>query len=233
MHNKDLISFWSIVPIFLKPDALEGEFTEVSGDTAADFAGYFAAALVDWHASSYIPILPSSKKGALRAKEHAGGEMRAIPWYKYPVLDAEDCYERLMQLHERWKHSSKIAIAEVVSSACQALGFHIVHSLDRVVTEADYMAFYGDTDQPDMHPKMTKYLLFKPIQLLLLCGKQENSALQLMKVFARYIMKFAEQPYSIENWIHVTNPDASNYHHLLAMFFEQEEYQRQRARGHQ
>ena len=211
---------WSIVPIFLKPDALSGETASVSGAVAADFAIYLAAALDSLSLPDYRPFVETSRSGAERAQRHAGNEMHAIWWYTAQLQSVVECQRRLHELHMRWANNASIDIPNVVLEASQALGFQLIHSVDRIVSTSEYLAFYGDTDRPEMHGIMRPYLLGKPIRLLLLCGQQENSALQIMKTYARYVMRYHSTKLRIENWIHVTNPDAANYPELLRMFAE-------------
>jgi hypothetical protein len=215
----NLIGCWTVVPVFLKPDALEGPATTVSGPLAADFAGYLSSALDSLSSAGYQPHVPASAGAAELARNHVMAESRAISWYVLRTCELEACQTRLRSLAVEWAAARILPVEQVIRQACIALGFHVVLATDRVVTMEDYEAIYGDTDEPDMHPRMQAYIVGRRIRLLLLCGMQENSALHTMKAYLRRVMRYpTAEAYRIENWLHVTNPDASNYPELLAMF---------------
>lgn len=215
----NLVSCWTIVPIVLKPDALEGTSTNVSGLLAADFAFYLSDALDPDSPAAYQPHVPESEGAAELARNHVLAESRAFPWYVVRTRELESCQARLRFLAAGWAKLETLPVATVITEACVALGFHVVMSDDRIVTRDVYQALYGDTDEPSMHPRMQAYMMSRRVRLILLCGPQENSTLQMMKTYLRRVMRYpTADTYRIENWLHVTNPDAANYPELLSMF---------------
>jgi len=212
------VSCWSIVPVLLKPDALTGDATHVGGLLAADFAALLSARLRDPVFEGYQPFVTTSLQGAARAKQHSDAEMKAIWWYTPEIKDLPGCHVRLHELHDKWKDADTVPVAQIIADASVALGFAIAVSVDRALTQAECLAFYRDTDQPDMHEKMQRFMVGQTVRFMLLCGQQENAALQLMKTYLRYVMRYPAAKRQIQNWIHVTNPDASNYPELLRMY---------------
>lgn len=208
-------SCWSVIPIVLKPDALEGDATLVQGALAADFAALLSIALDGQSSDNFEPLVSSSTEGEERARKHAQGEMDAIWWYTREILDAPRCKQRLQRLQAKWGNVRVLPVAEVIADACVAVGFDIVSSVDRILSLCEYMQMYRDTTKPAMHEKMTQFMVGKRVRHILLCGKQQNSALQLLKTYMRYVMRYPTTKPQIENWLHVTNPDASNYSELL------------------
>lgn len=203
---------WTVVPIMLKPDALDGPANTVAGPQAADFAIYLASALDGLRLPDYRPLVAASREGAERARERVLAEMATCRWYRMSWRDVDGCRQRLHALHRRWAPTGKVQVAEVVREATAAIGFHVAAATDRVVTLADYDVFYGDSPEPDMHTRMQQYLLGRPVRLILLCGQQENSALHVMKTYLRRVMRYPTSPHvGLENWCHVTNPDAPNF----------------------
>ncbi len=211
-------SHWSIVPVVLKPDALEGENCAVPGTLAADFCAYLAADLDSGNLPLRAPHHEGSAAGAELARRHVSGEAGAFEWYAWPVRNVRDCRKRLEELYEIWRLIPSVEIPDVVVQASSALGFEAVHSFDRVLDMDDYMAFYRDTPRPELHPRMQKYLIGKKARLILLCGLQENSALQAMKTYLRRVMLHPTGKSDSGNWIHVTNADAANYPELMRLF---------------
>jgi hypothetical protein len=211
-------SYWSIVPTFLKPDALEGDKSAVAGQLAADFAGYLSAGLDESGRNSYEPHFPGSEIGADLARKHVEGEANAFSWYAWPPRNVPECRRRLAALHAEWSGLVTLDIPRLAVQASAALGFVDTHAYDHTLSMSDYMMFYGDTPRPDLHPRMQKYLVNKRVRLLLLCGQQENSALQAMKVYMRRVMLHPTGKSNGGNWMHVTNPDARNYAEQIGMF---------------
>lgn len=215
----NLVSHWTVVPIVLKPDALEGPATSVIGPLAADFASYLCDALDPSSPPAHEPYVAESEGAAELARNHIIAESRAFPWYVLNLRQLESCRCRLRTLAAAWVKLENLPVVNVITEACMALGFDVVLSDDRIVTTEVYQALYGDTDEPSMHPKMRAYMMQRRVRLILLCGPQENSALQIMKTYLRRIMRYpTAASYRIENWLHVTNPDAANYPQLLSMF---------------
>lgn len=209
-------SFWNTVPIFLKPDALVGTCTTVPGGLAADYAMYLSAALAHLdEPKNYHPFFDASPQGARNAREHVLKEMRELPWYTLSLKSVRSCQERLHGLHSSWSKSPEVEVSTIVSESCSALGFEIALVVDRILNADDYWSFYKDSDEPHMHPLMERYLVGNPVRLILLCGRQENSALQVMKTYLRRVMRYPTEAPKIQNWLHVTDPDASNFPDVL------------------
>lgn len=207
-----LVSYWSIVPVFLKPDALEGENSVMPGRRAADFAMFLAAGLDEPDRLAYDPCFPESAAGAGLARRHVAGESGAFSWYEWPPADVPGCQRRLAELHAEWAGLPSVDVPRIVTRASAALGFEVTQVTDMILTLDDYMVFYGDTPRPDLHPRMQRYLVDRPIRLLMMCGKQQNSALQAMKTYLRRVLvHHSGRSSDGGNLIHVTNPDASNY----------------------
>lgn len=215
----NLTARWSVVPIFLKPDALEGDATTVAGEIAADFVHYLREAVDSLSfPDDYVPRVEQSRNGALRAHRHATNEMTAISWYVLPLQDVRSVQDRLDELEREWAAAGRLRVGDLLVQTCMALGFRILQDRDRVLTAHDYGVLYGSSDL-DTLEKMRPFLVGKRVRLLVLCGQQENSALQIMKTYARYVMRYPTARVRMENWIHVSNPDEFNYPELLKMFF--------------
>ncbi|MBB2910622.1 hypothetical protein FHS43_001885 [Streptosporangium becharense] len=219
-----LVSYWSIVPVFLKPDALEGENSVMPGRRAADFAMFLAAGLDEPDRLAYDPCFPESAAGAGLARRHVAGESGAFSWYEWPPADVPGCQRRLAELHAEWAGLPSVDVPRIVTRASAALGFEVTQVTDMILTLDDYMVFYGDTPRPDLHPRMQRYLVDRPIRLLMMCGKQQNSALQAMKTYLRRVLvHHSGRSSDGGNLIHVTNPDASNYPELMRFYLRASE----------
>lgn len=212
------IRTWTVVPMFLKPDALEGDHTKVKGPIAADFA----AALAERLGTKLEHSLSTSDSGAgvARATERTASEIKKYAWLSDRVADGPRCGVRLGALRAIWMGVAEVAVADVVCAATQALGFEIAQSADRILTLDDYMAFYRYTDEPDMHERMKQYMLGKRVRLLLACGHQELSVLHIMKIYMRMVIRYPVEKPRMQNWLHVTDGDAPNYPELLRMFVD-------------
>jgi hypothetical protein len=213
---------WSIIPVMLKPDALEGHHTRIPGPSAADFAAHLAAAIDSRPEPCVVPLVPTSRAAAERARVHVTNEIAALDWYLPQIRDVPNCQRRLDELRAEWQNASSLAVADVIIASCVALGFTVTLSRSVTLTEADYAVVYRDTDPSPTDDERRRYLIGRPTTLLLLCGRQENSALQMMKTYLRYVCRYPTENARVENWVHVTNPNASNYPELLMMFAERQ-----------
>jgi hypothetical protein len=206
-----LNAFWSTVPIFFKPDAISGSETIVSGRAASDFAACLARFIEHRDVLSYNFALDDSAIGAAKAIEHANREITDVSWYNREILEPERCAMNLCKLSRDWVRISELPIPLVFLDAAQALLFDCIARKKITVTEDIYAIYYGNTNHPQIHKKMKPYLIGSEIVVALLCGKQDNSALQMMKTFGRFVMKYSNRPYDYINWIHVANPDDPSF----------------------
>ena len=210
---------WTIVPIVIKPDALDDTAPFVSGAIAQDFGIYLAHGLDRLKTPDYEPRVAASRGGAALARQHVLGDLTAAPWYTLAVRDLLGCQHALRKLANEWAEKERVAVVDLIEQSCEALGFQRVCSVDLICSLDDYYTLYRDTGQPDMHPRMIEYFVGKRIRCILLCGDQENSALHILKAYLRRVMRYpTPESYNIQNWLHVTNPDASNFAELLRMF---------------
>ena len=92
-------------------------------------------------------------------------------------------------------------------------------SVDHTFTADDFEAVYGRGDDPSTHPEAREFFVGSRVRMVLLCGQQENSALQVMKTYLRRVPRYTTpESYNLRNWLHVTNPDAWNYPDLIRRF---------------
>lgn len=211
--------FWSTVPLALKPDALSGSNTEVTGGAAGDYCAYLATAIDGLSsANDYAPELAKSAAGASRARAHALAEIAAVDWYTSEVIGVSACQQRLETLRQRCLAQRQIAIDQLVVHSCRALGFSVVLSRDLVLGEPEYQLLYPDRPRQDIEFERRAYLLGSQVRLMLVCGAQTNNALQIMKTFLRFVLRYPDGPKTCRNWLHVSNPNVDNYPELLRMF---------------
>jgi predicted SAM-dependent methyltransferase len=209
---------WTIVPVMLKPDAL---IASVAGSAAADFAMYLAQGLDHLKIAESSPRHPSSKIGAIQARDYLIRQMLESAWFTLHLFDVEESQRALLELESKWAEAESVDVPDLIRQTACALGFTAVAIVERAMTLGDYYAVYGDSDEPEMHPAMQAYLVGMPVRMYLYCGLQNSSALQVMKAYIRWVLRYpgVESPPPIQNWIHVNDPDASNLIGLLSRFF--------------
>lgn len=212
-------SYWSVVPVMLKPDSLIGERASVDGGLAADYGVFFAAALDDLSLPDrYAPRCLGSTAAAIAAARHAKNEMDEITWYASLVQRKEECQRNLRAVAQCWGQEPRVSVSGVIENSIRALGFRIVSTCERTLRVDDYKAMYGDTRRTaEVSAGLQESLVGKVARMLLLCGHQENSALQLLKIYLRYILGGASANNRVRNWFHVTNPNAAFYAECIAM----------------
>ncbi|MBB5979885.1 hypothetical protein [Kribbella solani] len=202
----------------MKPDALGGATSVVDGKLAGDFCMHLAGFVNSEVQLNFTPNFENTIYGAELARRHVGAEADAFSWYKWPITDGASCQARLVELAPRIASRGEIKLVEIVQCVSLALGFEETMSTEHVLSVEDYMAFYRYTNRPDLHPRMQDYLVGKRVRLIMMCGQQENSALQAMKTFLRRVMLHHTGKSNGGNWIHVTNPDVPNYPELLRLY---------------
>ena len=213
-----LVSHSSVVPVMLKPDALDGEWTSVPGPLAADFAGYLSGAVESRSLGNDQALAASSPTGAARALADVEYERRLYAWYALLLQAITDCRERLATLQQRWASLPSVVVPEIVADAIVVLGFDIVGVADHVLSIDDDLLFCRHASQPSLHEKMQPYLIGRRVRLLLACGQQENSALQMMKTYLRTVVRYPLEEVTYQNWLHITDPDSAHYAALLRMY---------------
>lgn len=208
------------IVIFLKPDALSGPYAHAHAADIHDFFSCLAAALnnIPFHQEGELRCSSSplaAKKAFRQITERALSEEA----FSIPLKQKDACKERLLLYAQSYKNSHEFYSTKlVIQQALQAFGFSLMLERYSTLVEKDIEMIYADdiTERPSLKPLLFAYLAHQVVCLMLLSGLQEISALQIVKTYARYFLRYRDgEQNRLENLVHV--PDAHDAGYLLQL----------------
>ncbi|MGB8346058.1 MAG: hypothetical protein WCD86_14320 [Ktedonobacteraceae bacterium] len=204
------------VAIFLKPDALVGPYAVVHASLVNDFFSCLLAALDDVPFKEDLRC-SSSSLAAKRAFRQITERALSEEAFRIPLRQKRLCQERLLIQMERYKNSNEVySTKATILQALQAFGFSLVLEKYHMLLCQDIDIIYAQpiSHNPALKALLQEYLEDQMICLLLLSGKQEVSALQIVKTYVRYFLRYRDgEQHHLKNLMHV--PDGEDLGYLL------------------
>jgi hypothetical protein len=200
--------------MILKPDILIGPYSTCAAAVARDTtrglltvyagpdrAGSFETATseraVDW--------------GIRNITRKAG----ARGWYTTALLDRDACIAKLEALRDspQLNAADSLPTAELTLALVAALGFTVTDRWQRTCDHRDYLGLYArNTHFSRLAEDLRGYLVDKPVEILLLAGAQEPSALHVAKELLRRVVRYPTSHYdALENLVHVSDPGSTDH----------------------
>jgi hypothetical protein len=187
----------------LARDTVRGMLAVYTGQERADYEVGTSAHAVRWGAAN------------VHRKE------RARDWYRVELADRDVELRRLRAL---LTSPTLIGDGSVVTTGfalglIDALGFTVARHHEHHCTYRDFLGLYGhNTHFTRLARDLRDYLVDRPVEILLLKGIQEITALHVMKELMRRVIRYPDTHYdAVENLLHVADPGARDWAYFETM----------------
>jgi hypothetical protein len=207
--------------VMLKPDTFSETYASVATSLACDLFRCLYASL---HHQAYDNQEELSHASYVLVAERAFQQIteRALSEeaFRHPLKDTDACKARLSVSIQKYRNSSgQVSTSSVIRQALQAFGFTLLAERSLRLSAHDIECIYAETisELSALKADLLTYLENQEVSLLLLEGKQAPSALQRVKTYVRYFLRYRNgERHRLENLIHV--PDESDLHYLFQLF---------------
>jgi hypothetical protein len=186
--------------MMLKPDALSGPYALIEVERCSDFFRCLALSLSHQKEGICLPDdlqLPSSVGAATsawqqcvqRSKVEEGFIM--APW----LISSSQCVLNHYADVYRAATNRHVSTKHILTLATRACGCPVLAEYSGVVSPHDLQEIYADLLQqtPEAEPHLMQYLVGQEVCLFLLGGNPIHSALQRLKIYARYFLRYRFQ----------------------------------------
>lgn len=212
--------------MLLKPDILAGPYATCDRRLARDavrgvHAAYdrFSAAHDQSSAahdrSSAGYEVDTSAAGVRWGLRNVDRKVAARSWYTLDLTDRQRTLARLRVLVDgpELAGTGQVGTGDLTVALAGALGFRVHSRRRRVCTHRDFLGLYAhNTHFTRLAGDLRSYLVGQPVEVLLLVGDQELSALHVAKELLRRVIRYPTTHYdALENMLHVADPGAPDW----------------------
>jgi hypothetical protein len=208
--------------LILKPDVLAGPFASCPPALARD-AVRGLAAVYDRPAGPYeVDTTAGAVAWALRNVRRKAAQR---PWYALTLDDPPARLRALAALLDTGPLTTgapSVPVASLVEAVLPALGYTVRSRVGRVCSHRDFLGLYGDnTHYTRLAGSLRDYLVGQRIEVLLLHGRQELTALHVFKEVLRRVVRYPTTHYdAVQNLVHVADPGAGDWAYFAATLDE-------------
>ncbi|WP_422752023.1 hypothetical protein [Micromonospora sp. WMMD708] len=198
--------------MLLKPDILAGPYATCDRRLARDAVRGVHAAY-DRRATRYE--VDTSAAGVRWGLRNVDRKVAARSWYTLGLTDRPGTLARLRELYDGpfLAGDGRVDTGAVTVAVAGALGFRVRSRRRRVCTHRDFLGLYAhNTHFTRLAGDLHDYLVGQPVEVLLLVGDQELSALHVAKELLRRVVRYPMTHYdALENMLHVADPGAPDW----------------------
>lgn len=200
--------------LILKPDVLTGPFASCPAALARDTVRGLAAVYGPPPAGGYEVATTAGAVGWALRNVRRKAEQR--PWYALTLDDPPARLRTLAALLDTGPlttAAASVPVVALVEAVLPALDYTVRARAGRICSHRDFLGLYGDnTHYTRLAGGLRDYLVGQPIEVLLLHGRQELTALHVFKEVLRRVVRYPDTHYdAVENLIHVADPGAADW----------------------